>query len=592
MKDLIRVLKFSKPYWRYTALVGVMIIFTLANRQISPWIYKMVTDQIVAGVENQTPATEALQAVLPALVGFLGLSIVSSIAGRIRERSGNWLAINMKAHLMKKAFSHLTRLHTGYFDQETSGRIMSKLDRGVNRIVGITYAIANHFVPNLLSGLISIAIIAFIRLEIALFLIAAMIPYVVISIWVLKKHKRQEKEYNKMYDDNYSHFYEAVSSIRLIKGFVKEDFEKTKLKKFFDQIYQIEIKFQKMWDIAAIKDVMLSILNWLIYLYVIRLTFSGEFTIGTFFLLHQYIQLAQQPVLQLAWMFFDIKRAMTGAEDYLKILDAKPEIEDDPNAKELNFTAGEIEFRKVSFRYKKGQEVFKNFNLKVKPGETIAFVGKSGVGKTTIANLLTRFNDPQEGEILIDGQNIAKVTQESLRKRVGTVMQESYLFALSIKENLLYGDENLTEERMIKACKAANAHEFIEKLPERYETKLGDRGVKLSGGQKQRLSIARTLLKNPPILILDEATSALDSESEAKVQEAIWRLVENRTTLIIAHRLSTIQKADRIVVLGAGGILEQGSHQALLKHDGIYAKLYELQSGKKKSELLEEYELN
>ena len=591
MKNLLRVIKYTKPFWRYTALIGLMLIFTLAQKQISPWIYKIVTDSIVSNVGENIDGINSMKPVLPWLFGLLGLYIVGAVTSRIRERSSNWLEIKMRAHLTRQAFAHLMNMHVNFFDEETSGSVMSKLDRGVSRIVGISYSLSNHFLPNVLSGIISITVILFIRWEIAVFLLSTMIPYIVINSWVLNKHKKLEKVINKMYDEQYSHFYEVLSSMRLVKGFSKEDYENDKLKEFFDEISNIEVKFQRMWDIASSKDIILTILNWCVYLYVIWLTFSGELTIGMFFLLYQYISLVQTPVFQLTWMFFDIKRSMNGAEDYLKLMDAKPTIVDREDSTNLIVEKGEIEFKNVTFRYKESKEIFKNFNLKINPGETVAFVGKSGVGKTTIANLLTRMHDPQKGQILIDGTDIRDVKQKSLRQQIGAVMQESYLYGLTVKDNLYYGNEDLSEEKMIAACKAANAHEFIKDLPKRYDTKLGERGVKLSGGQKQRVSIARTILKNPPILILDEATSALDSESEAKVQEAIWRLIADRTTMIIAHRLSTIQKADRIVVLGAKGIMEQGSHEELLKHKGTYARLHELQSGKTKEKLLEEYEL-
>ncbi len=591
MKNLKRIINYAKPFWLHALIVVLMIGLNILNNQAGPWIFKNVTDQIVASAEGGVDLSTSINVVKPYLIALLCLTLISVIASRIREKHGIWLDVKLKFTLLRKAFDHMMNLHIGYFETESSGSVMSKIDRGVNRILGISYSLTNFFLPNLLSGLISLIILVFIRWEIAVMLVLTVVPYAIINTIVLKKHVKLDKKYNKLYDRNNSHLYEVISSMRLVKGFGKELFEMAKLNKFKEDAIAMEKRFVRMWDWAASKDLIMNSLNWCIYAYVIWLTFKGELTIGSFFLIYQYMQLVQMPIRELSWMFFDIKRAMNGATDYFKIMDTPSKLVDAEDAKEFEFKAGKIEFNNIKFAYKGDEMVFEDLDLTINPGETVAFVGKSGSGKTTIANLLMRFYDVNEGTVKVDDQNVKEVTQGTLREYIGIVMQDSYLFDLSIRENLKYGKEDFTEEEMINACKAANAHEFIEKLEKGYDTKLGERGTKLSGGQKQRLSIARTLLKNPPILILDEATSALDSESEAEVQKAIWNLVEGRTTLIIAHRLSTIQRADRIVVLGSGGIVEQGSHDELLKKGGVYSRLHEMQTGKKSDKILEEYEL-
>jgi ATP-binding cassette, subfamily B, bacterial len=273
------------------------------------------------------------------------------------------------------------------------------------------------------------------------------------------------------------------------------------------------------------------------------------------------------------------QEGITGFDRFMEVLEVEPDIQDSADAIELPHVQGNVEFKDVSFKYKEGYDyVLKNVSLNIKAGEYIALVGSSGVGKTTLCSLIPRFYEINEGEILLDGRNIRDISLRSLRRNIGVVQQDVYLFAGTISDNIRYGKLDASREEIIEAAKKANAHVFIMQLPDGYDTDIGQRGVKLSGGQKQRLSIARVFLKNPPVIIFDEATSALDNESEKAVQDSLEKLTDNRTTLVIAHRLSTIRNAQRIVVLTDNGIDEQGTHEALIALDGIYANLYNMQS--------------
>jgi ATP-binding cassette subfamily B protein/subfamily B ATP-binding cassette protein MsbA len=276
-----------------------------------------------------------------------------------------------------------------------------------------------------------------------------------------------------------------------------------------------------------------------------------------------------------------LQQALGSAERVVSILEAESEIVEAPDALELERALGSVEFRNVSFKYVDSIPVLKDISFKLKPGETLALVGATGVGKTTIASLIPRFYDPDEGEILVDGQDIRRLTLNSLRRQISLVSQDVFLFNGTVLDNILYGSPGACEEEVIAAAKAANAHDFIMGLENGYETRIGERGVKLSGGQKQRISIARAILKDAPILILDEATSAVDTQTERLIQEALNKLKENKTAIVIAHRLSTIQDADQILVLEEGEILEQGTHQELLDKKGLYYKLCQAQSAAK-----------
>lgn len=311
-------------------------------------------------------------------------------------------------------------------------------------------------------------------------------------------------------------------------------------------------------------------------------TITNKITLGDLILVTTYTNRSIQPLWSLTWIFDRVVRDMRSVRRVFELLDTEPEIKDAPNAKKLQIRQGSISFRDVSFRYedKKQKKVVSGFTLDIPAGQTIAFVGKSGVGKSTLIKLLLRFYDIQKGSILIDNQDITKVTQKSLRENIGVVMQDSILFNDTAENNIKYGGRAVPKKNILIASKAANAHEFVEKLPKKYDTVVGERGVKLSGGEQQRINIARAFLKNPPILVLDEATSSLDSESEQKIQDALWTLVKGRTTLIIAHRLSTVMRADLIVVMDKGKIVETGKHSDLIKKkNGIYANLYKIQSG-------------
>lgn len=307
---------------------------------------------------------------------------------------------------------------------------------------------------------------------------------------------------------------------------------------------------------------------------------KNSLTIGSFLLAQVYIAQIISNLWELSGIMQNVEQNLSDAGEMTKLLDAPNEVIDTPHAKSLRTTRGKIDYTDVTFTHSDDNEaLFRNLNLRIKPGEKLGLVGTSGGGKTTLTKLLLRFSDIDSGAILVDDQNIAHVTQESLRKHITYVPQEPLLFHRSLAENIAYANPDASMKQIKAIAKMAHAHEFIEALPDKYDTLVGERGVKLSGGQRQRIAIARAMLKNAPILVLDEATSALDSESEALIQDALWRLMEGRTAIVIAHRLSTIQKMDRILVMDKGKIVEEGSHKDLLRQKGIYANLWNHQSG-------------
>jgi ABC-type multidrug transport system fused ATPase/permease subunit len=608
-----KILEYTSPYRKTLILISFLIVIMALLSQIEPFITKAITDQLV---ENETQGVFTHIAILLAVL--LLVKLIQSGLNRLSWYFTNIFVIKFESSLKQLGFDHLMKLSLSFFNEQETGKVMSKLDRGVNRLTSIVNNSGMHFIPSVTTALISFSIVLYYEWRIGVLTILAFVPYVAINRWRFEKNNKLERREYRLYDKQYAHFWEVLSSMELIKAFRAEEFEKNKLSGFFKKIINIRTEMEKNTNRSVAGDIILESLSWSMYAYIVYMTWQGQITIGTLILLVGLIQMIRQPLWQINWIFWEVKRAQIGARDFFKIMNAKPEVTDPPKPIPVKNLQGEITFNQVSFTYKqsmrdyfdkyyeeegeaknklaskesktgKGLKVLDKVSFTIEADKVTAFVGPSGAGKTTIASLLMRFFDPDEGKILLDGFDIKKFRQYDLRAQMGLVSQDAHLFASSIEENLRYAKPNASEAEMWRACKIARADEFIEKLDKGLKTTIGERGVKLSGGQRQRLSLARTILRDPKIVILDEATSALDSESEMYIQQALTEVLRDRTSVIIAHRLSTVQRSDKIIVLKDRHLLEQGTHQELLKKDGLYASLFKIQSGD--SEKLKEWDL-
>jgi ATP-binding cassette subfamily B protein len=505
----------------------------------------------------------------------LALYVIRYICQYYITSWGHIMGARMEADMRRDLFSHLQKLSFSYYDNANTGKLMSRI---TNDLFDIS-ELAHHGPEDIFISLIKIvgAVIIMLTMNVKLTLILlGLVAFIIFfaGYYNLKMRAVFAQNREKIAVVN-AQAQDSLAGIRVVKSFSNETIE---MNKFEDGNKQFLRSKENNYFIMGRFFSGNQLIQGILYLSVLVLggLYLSREAISTSQLVAYilFINVFLNPIDKLVNFTESFQRGMTGFDRFVEILETPPEIVDSEDAEALTHVEGEIEFRNVSFSYNDKNEVLKDINLTIHKGQTVVLVGPSGGGKTTFCSLIPRFYEVNEGAITIDGKDIRKITLESLRRSIGMVQQDVYLFSGTVADNILYGKPDATREEIIRAAKLANAHDFIMKLENGYDTFVGERGVKLSGGQKQRISIARAFLKNPPILILDEATSALDNESERLVQESLKALAKGRTTLVIAHRLSTIRNADNIVVLTANGIEEQGTHEELLAKGGVYAALH------------------
>lgn len=550
-----------------------MVLFSIA----SGLIYKNIIDTL----SNSNFSIDDRFSISLDLVFILG---VCFLAAMIISRWGDYVYFRMLTKVEKKlfdfSFEKINNHSYSFFANNFTGSLVTKMKRFTNSFNSIVDPILYSFIPTFLMIVLSFVILFRESRFLAFYFIIFSFIFFFLTFFFARQKIKLDLESAKtesLLTGSLSDNLTNILNLKIFSSFYKE-------KEYFGNVtenYRSAVfKSVKFHVIRNGFNALLMVVFHIIVLFtMVRLWRIGEITLGSFMLVYTYMQAIFDRMWDISHGFTRFMKSLTDAKEGVDIFDQNPDVVDIENPETLKEGEGEIEFKNVSFEYVSGRDVFKDFNLNIKPKEKVGLVGHSGSGKSTITKILLRFINLKDGEILLDGQNIAKIKQDDLRSKISYVPQEAILFHRSIKENIGYSKPDASMEEIIEAAKKAYAHDFIINLPNGYDTLVGERGVKLSGGERQRVAIARAMLKNAPILVLDEATSALDSISEHYIQEAFKELMKGKTTIVIAHRLSTIQKMDRIILLEEGEIVEEGNHEVLLSKNGKYKELWDHQTG-------------
>lgn len=577
MQNLLRLFSYTHGLKKLIAIVASMAIVTALLSLVSPFIIKTATDTIVAGLASTDGVDMVLLMWL--VVAMLGVSFVATAVGDISGVLGDQLAIRMRRQLSSRYYEHLLSLPQRYFDTEITGKVINRLNRAISHVASFVQFFSSNLLSNLLTIIIALGIMFWYSWPVAVSMLLLIPIFLYVTARTSVKWQAYEKRINKHFDIASGRFAEVVSQVRLVKSFNTEQREYASFDTRFGKMIGLTKKQSIYWhSMNAIRGVALGIVYAIVFGTLFYQTASGILTIGEMVLLIALVQQISGPMQSMSFYIDYYQRAAANSKDYAEAMAEEPEVVDEKGKQQLLAEDATVEFRDVEFAYDDKKQVLHGISFTINAGKKLALVGESGGGKSTISNLLMQLYHPKGGEIFINGVNIADVTRASLRESIATVFQDASLFSGTVRENIAYGRPTATDKEIERAAKAANAWSFIQDLPDGVDTEIGERGIKLSGGQKQRIAIARAVLKDAPILILDEATSSLDSRSEIVVQDALERLMKNRTVLIIAHRLSTIAHVDTIVTLKKGRVDEIGSPKQLAKTGGIYAQLLELQT--------------
>ncbi|MBC8235227.1 ABC transporter ATP-binding protein [bacterium] len=570
-KMLARLMQYVKPYW-YLLALGIIISISLTAVGLSPvYLRKILIDKVLVPKEN-------LDLLVKLVFALIGIRLGSMILGFVRGVILGWLGQKISMDLRMNIYNHLQKLSLSFYDRQQSGRIMSRVTSDTGQLRGFIVDGVQSIIINSFTLIGITIILLYMNLKLAAAILIP-VPLMIVGTYIFgKKIYEVYRRARRKWAGVYASLSDSLSGIRVVQAFSQEERERKKFSAenlaFFDENFTAIKMYNIFEPFMQFATFIGSIIIWVVGG---REVIDDALTLGEFTAFTGYMWQFYGPVNALCRVNNMFQSTAASADRVFEILDTEPDVKEAPDAKEMAQIEGHIKFQDVSFGYDKDELVLKNLSFEAKPKEMIGLVGASGSGKTTLVNLIPRFYDPTEGQITLDGNDLRDVEIKSLRNQMGMVLQESFLFNGSIRENIAYGKANATDEEVIAAAKSANAHDFIMKMTDGYDTEVGERGARLSGGQRQRISIARAILIQPRILILDEATSAVDTETEKLIQEALEKLMQDRTTFVIAHRLSTVKEADKLLVMAGGEIVEMGHHDELIEKGGTYAKLVEMQ---------------
>ncbi len=568
-----KFLSYYKPYLG-VFFADMFFAFTAAAISlINPLIVRYITNDLLAKQE----ISQAMDSIIKLGVAMVALALLELGCNYFITNRGHVMGAKIEYDMRNDLFAHLQTLPFEYFDNQKTGQLMSRITNDLFDITELLHHGPEDLVISLIKFIGAFCILLNVNAYLTLVVFIVIPVMIVFASIIRKRMKRAFKRNRKEIAEVNARIEDSLAGIRVVKSFANEEQELRKFKEGNNQFLDSKKEsYEAMGIYHSGLNFFISLINVIVIVGGGMMITKKVIGVGDLITFLLYINILIEPIRKLINFTEQFENGISGFERFMDVMELEPSIKDKEDAQELSNVTGDICFEQVSFQYEETEEeVFKNINLEVEAGQYVAIVGSSGVGKSTMCNLIPRFYEVSAGTIRIDGKDIRDLTLSSLRNNIGVVQQDVYLFAGTVYENIRYGKLDATREEVIEAAKNANAHDFIMSLPNGYDTYIGQRGIKLSGGQKQRLSIARVFLKNPPILIFDEATSALDNESERVVQESLERLAKNRTTFVIAHRLSTIRNAEKILVLTEDGIKEQGTHKELMELDGVYRQLYQ-----------------
>jgi len=586
MQKKIRIIDLLYPHWLLLSLAFIAVIGESLTDLLEPWPLKIVFDYVfgskkvpewLAGIIGWigTDKSSILNfAVLAVIVIAIFGALSSYFEKYLTSSVGQWVMHDLRRVL----YSHIQKLSLSYHDQKRTGDLISRVTSDIDAVQNLISNVLLGILVNVLTLVGMVAVMFYLNWTFTLIALAVAPGLFLVVYYFTRRIKKASRDMRRKEGEVVSVLEEVLSSIRVVKAFAREDYEQKRFEQGSRESVEAALQARNVKaKLPPIVEIIVACGTCLVLWYGARLVLSGGLTSGELLVFLLYLGKMYKPMRELSKMTDTISKASIGWERIREVLENEMQVRDMPGAKQAPRFKGKIEFDHVAFSYSETQPILKDLSLKIEPGQLAALVGPTGAGKTTIVSLLPRFYDATAGEIRIDGQDVRRFKQKSVREQISFVLQESLLFRAPVWQNIAYGKPEATREEIIRAAKLAHADEFITAMPEGYDTMIGERGVTLSGGQRQRITIARAVIRNAPILILDEPSAGLDAASEKLVFDALGHLMEGRTSIVIAHRLATVLRADVIFVIEAGQVVEQGTHQELLENGGLYSRLYELQ---------------
>lgn len=578
MKNIKKIITLSRPLYRYTLGLSALVLIMSLLQQVQPFLVKFIVDNI----QNQlTEKSGNFKTVGILMLLMLGVNLLVTILNSVNMRFGDFINSRLRRYLTEKFYSHVFTLPQKYFDSEISGKILNQLVRGIQSIQDFMGMLTNFVLPSLFQSVFTIGILFYYHPLIGLLALAIFPAYIYISHYSTQKWGQEEARKNHLEDVSRGRISEVIGNIRLVRGFLAQMAEWRSVSKTLGQVNSIYDRQSTTYHLVNFgRQISLELVLIIISLITFQQTFIGRLSLGEMVLILQLVNQIRWPLFAMSFILERIQQAEAGSKEYFEVMDLSPDetLDLKPLPRQKIIVRPSLRFEEVKFKYDQdGQTVLKNISFTIPAGQTVALVGHSGAGKSTIINLILKFYRPSGGEIYLNNKAYSKLSHQFIRSHISLVFQDNELFSTTIRENVSYGMGRVTDQQIINALKQANAWEFVKNLPGKLDAQIGERGVKLSGGQKQRVQIARAIMHNSPILILDEATSSLDSKSESAIQSALENLMKDKLTIIIAHRFSTIQSADQILVIDEGKLVGAGTPAELAKQPGVYSELLHYQ---------------